>query len=163
MTLEKPFSTIKIDPDETSTIGLCHLQTGEYSETAELLVKAEDLKDVLSHGHTARVPLVYILRDLLKKLSQKDWKVEIEDNGALVLYKGSEKYLFHAVKNDSEIEGKIKEHQNLNIPHHFFAVLDQFETSQTVKFYYKTDNFDYETFKAELARSAWSPLFGNSR
>ena len=141
MTSEKPFATVTIDPHETSIIGHLYLQTTQF----ELLVKAEDLKDVLSHGHTARVPLVYILRDLLNCRDKKSWTVKIKDNGALVLYDGSEEYLFHAVKNEEEIEREIKKY---NIPHHFFAVLDQFETSQTVKFY-KTDNFDYETFKVD--------------
>ena len=158
MTSEKPFATVTIDPHETSIIGHLYLQTTQF----ELLVKAEDLKDVLSHGHTARVPLVYILRDLLNyRDNEKSWTVEIKDNGALVLYNGSEEYLFHAVKNEEEIEREIKKY---NIPHHFFAVLDQFETSRVVNFYYcKVKSLDYASFKAEIARRAWSPLFGNSR
>ena len=93
MTSEEPFITVTIDPHETSIIGHCYLQKTSF----ELLVKAEDLKDVLSHGHTARVPLVYILRDLLNCRDKKSWTVKIKDNGALVLYDGSEEYLFHAV------------------------------------------------------------------
>ena len=112
MTSEEPFITVTIDPHETSIIGHLYLQTTQF----ELLVKAEDLKDVLSHGHTARVPLVYILRDLLNyRDNEKSWTVEIKDNGALVLSNRSKKCLFHAVKNKEEIEREIEKYIALNI------------------------------------------------
>ncbi|MBO6085663.1 MAG: hypothetical protein J6P19_04625 [Acetobacter sp.] len=149
MTSEEPFATVTIDPHETSIIGHLDLQTTQF----ELLVKAEDLKDVLSHGHTARVPLVYILRDLLNyRDNKKSWTVEIKDNGALVLSNRSEKYLFHAVKNKEEIEREIKKYQDLNILHHFFAVLEQFKTSRVVNFYYC----------AEIAKYTFGYLLGNN-
>ena len=149
----KHIISIRIDPYETSIIGHIYLQTTQF----ELLVKAEDLKDVLSHGHTARVPLVYILRDLLNcRDNEKSWTVEIKDNGALVLSNRSKKCLFHAVKNKEEIEREIEKYiaLNIHIPCHFFAVLDQFESSKTVKFY-KIENFDYETFKVDPTNYAF--------
>ena len=72
-----------------------------------------------------------------KNQQKQEWIVKIDNTGALVLYNKSEskEYLFHAVKNRREIEGEIRKYRDLDIPRHFFAVLDQFETSQTVKFY----------------------------
>ena len=100
------------------------------------LTDTDDSNEIFSNGHTARGILVYVLRNLLNYGdNKKSWTVEIKDNGALVLSNRSKKYLFHAVKNKEEIEREIEKYQDLNIPHHFFAVLEQFKTSQTVEFY----------------------------
>ncbi|MBR2124659.1 MAG: hypothetical protein IJ934_05820 [Acetobacter sp.] len=93
-----------------------------------------DINEILSNGHTARGILVYVFCNWLNSKKQ-EWTVEIRNTGALVLYNKSKKYLFHAVKNEREIEEEIKKYQTLDIPLHFYALLDQFETSQTVKFY----------------------------
>ncbi|MBO6090625.1 MAG: hypothetical protein J6P00_00155 [Acetobacter sp.] len=160
MTLGTPYATVTIKPNETSIIGLCYLQETPF----KLLVKAKDLKDILSHGHTARVPLVFFFRDLLnkyKKPLQKDWEVEIESNGRLLLNYGKDKYSFHAFNFNGEkitekdlqsfVKGEEEVLTSANAKHcnnHFVAVLDDFLLSQTVKFY-KIENFDYETFKVD--------------
>ena len=95
------------------------------------------MTDILSNKHTARVPLVYVLRDLLNKHKEplqkdwkeeweEDWKVEIKDDGALVLNNGSKNYLFG--------ECKEKDH-NRNISGYLLAVSESFKESQTVEFY----------------------------
>ena len=121
-----------------------------------------DMDEIFSHGHTARVPLVYILRDLLNKHKkplqkdwkedwEEDWKVEIKDNGSLLLSNGSQEYSFHAlnlglydlydeVSTYEEIQEKIDEEykgycEDKNVNGHFVAVLDNFLLLQTVKFY----------------------------
>lgn len=113
----------------------------EYSyrdDTGEIKGRI-DINKMLSNGHTARGILVRVFCNWLNFPEKQEWTVEIHDTGALILdnKSKSKKYLFHAVKEKEEIEETINKSLDLklNIHNHFCAVLDQFETSKTVKFY----------------------------
>ena len=62
-----------------------------------------NINEILSNGHTARLPLVYVLRDCLNKIQKQKWRVQI-DEMSLLLFKNHEEpkltgyFEFHAVK-----------------------------------------------------------------
>ena len=121
-----------------------------------------DFNEIFSNGHTARGILVYVLRNLLKRVLGESFKVDIKEN-SLFLSKGrwnKELYSFHAFNlglTDEEIideelysfeeiiEEKIrnkileeyKEYKEYKdkISGYYCAVLDGFLPSQTVEFY----------------------------
>lgn len=89
------------------------------------------LLDILPNAHIARVPLVYILCNLLNIRDPilEDWEVKTTYKGELLLKNSSQEYPFHAVKAISEMYSiqyyKIE----------YFAVVGEFLRYKKIIFY----------------------------